>query len=515
MTPYFGKNHKHIVPDHFTLCTIIRAYHKFGNSNVQLPEISQGLEKILHAIDLETFRLEQTGCTVRYCLRTLDCWIQARRIPDVDYFYTIKDKLRILSNLEIERLISDAVALRPYSNSIQFDDIFNLLLAIHINADFLVSGKKDDILEFVDLHHKKSHFQDFSLQIHDIDSLSAWLTEQDFVNTITETVKVYTPQGEIIILPKNSTPIDFAYKIHTEMGHNCGKAIVNGQEVSLNYELQDWDKIEIIPCQTLGHPQLLWKNFVKTTKAKAKILQYHRQQNIQKGESLLRKEFGNRYILTGEVYESIAYQLKCSNVQQLLEKLGVGEITIDRVKYVYQKFIHKLEAKMDIEEIWVEENQSEILGLEINCEIFEISKCCSPFPQDVSDIIGILHQKKGRSCVAIHSKNCSNLINISLDKQLIIGWNCLSCTVSLTIHMRDRENILYHLLSILIREEVRYDVRSIKILPSEDPQQPKIAKCNVNLLIGSRAELDQIIGTLDVTPDILQIQIREIMPKKT
>ena len=81
--------------------------------------------------------------------------------------------------------------------------------------------------------------------------------------------------------------------------------------------------------------------------------------------------------------------------------------------------------------------------------------------------------------------------------------------------MRDRENILYHLLSILIREEVRYDVRSIKILPSEDPQQPKIAKCNVNLLIGSRAELDQIIGTLDVTPDILQIQIREIMPKKT
>ena len=60
MTPYFGKNHKHIVPDHFTLCTIIRAYHKFGNSNVQLPEISQGLEKILHAIDLETFRLEQT-----------------------------------------------------------------------------------------------------------------------------------------------------------------------------------------------------------------------------------------------------------------------------------------------------------------------------------------------------------------------------------------------------------------------------------------------------------------------
>ena len=52
MTPYFGKNHKHIVPDHFTLCTIIRAYHKFGNSNVQLPEISQGLEKILHAIDL-------------------------------------------------------------------------------------------------------------------------------------------------------------------------------------------------------------------------------------------------------------------------------------------------------------------------------------------------------------------------------------------------------------------------------------------------------------------------------
>ena len=124
-------------------------------------------------------------------------------------------------------------------------------------------------------------------------------------------------------------------------------------------------------------------------------------------------------------------------------------------------------------------------------------------------------KKKGRSCVAIHSQNSSNLINISLDKQLIIGWNCLSCTVSLTIHMRDRENILYHLLSILIREEVRYDVRSIKILPSEDPQQPKIAKCNVNLLIGSRAELDQIIGTLDVTPDILQIQIREIMPKKT
>lgn len=514
MTPYFGKNHKHIVPDHYILCEIILAYHEFGNSNVQFSEINQNLQKILNAIDLETLRLEQTGCTVRYCLRTLDCWIKDNQIPDVDYFYIIKDKLRILSNLEIERLISDANGLRPYPNSIRFDDIFDLLLAIHINADFLVSRKKDSILKFVNSHHKKPHFRDFSLQIHDINSLSEWLTEQDFVNTVTETVKVYTPKREIIILPKNSTPIDFAYKIHTEIGHKCGKAIVNGQEVSLNYELQDWDKIDIIPCKTLGYPQLLWKNFVKTPKAKAKILQYHRQQNIHKGESLLRKEFGNRYILTGEVYESIAYQLKCSNVQQLLEKLGAGVITIDEVKYVYQRYIDNLEAKMGIEEIWIEENQSEILGLEINCEIFEISKCCSPFPQDVSDIIGILNQKKGQNYITIHAKNCSNLINISSDKQLIIGWNCLSCTVSLTIRMRDRENILYHLLSILMKEEVRYDVRSIKIVPSEDPQQPKVAMCDINLLISSKAELEQIRGTLKRTSDILQVNIQEITPRK-
>lgn len=513
MTPYSNlKKSRHLVPDHHTLCELINYYHNcMDNPKDQRSETDKCLHTILDGIDVEVLRLEQTESSLRYCLRTLDVWIKQKKIPNRDYFETLKDKLRINQDVEIDRLMSETNSLRPYPDSLQFDDVFNLILAIHINADFLVTKKKDNIIKFIKSCNYHG-FQNISLEIHDLISLADWLSEEDFINSATPTVKVITPQGAIKILPEGSTPVDFAYKIHTEVGHSCKKAIVNGNEVPLDYQLQNWDRINIIKNNKSNSPKLEWTYFVKTETAKTKIQQYHRDKNIKRGEKIIKKEFGNRYILTGQFYQSIAYQLRLKNIQQLLEKLGKGEIDIDKVKIVYQHYIDYLETKVGLEEIIVEEVQPEILG--IDCQNFKVADCCYPFPEDTNDIIGVLNTKKGMDYLTIHAHNCSNLTKISQDKQFVIQWNCSSCTVSLKMLLKDREYLLYNVLNCLITEEIRYDLRSVKTLSSKDPTQPKTVNCIINVLISSKLQLEYIILTLKSIPDVLQIYIQEITPSR-
>ncbi|MDJ0583012.1 TGS domain-containing protein [Crocosphaera sp.] len=481
------------------------------NPKNQRSEIDECLHIILDGIDVEVLRLEQTETSIRYCLRTFDVWMKQKKIPKKDYFETLKDKLHIHQDVEIDRLMRETNSLRPYPDSLQFDDVFNLILAIHINADFLVTKKKDNLIKFINSCNYHG-FQNISLEIHDLISLAHWLSEEDFINAATPTVKVITPQGAIKILPEGSTPVDFAYKIHTEVGHSCKKAIVNGNEVPLDYQLQNWDRINIIKNNKSNSPKLEWTYFVKTLTAKTKIQQYHRDKNIKRGEKIIKREFGNRYIMTGQFYQSIAEQLRCKNIQQLLEKLGKGEIYIEQVKTIYQHQIDYLDAKVCLEEIIIEEGQPEILG--IDCQTFKVADCCYPFPEDTNDIIGVLNTKKGIDYLTIHDHNCSNLTKISQDKQFVIQWNCSSCTVSLKMLLKDREDMLYNVLNCLITEEIIYDLRSFKTLSSKEPTQQKTASCIINVLISSKIQLEHIINTLKILTDVLQIQIQEITPSR-
>jgi len=216
-----------------------------------------------------------------------------------------------------------------------------------------------------------------------------------------EEVFVFTPHGDLVVLPRGATPVDFAYYIHTEVGNRCAGAKVNGRIVPLNYKLRSGDQVEII---TSPHkrPNPDWLKFVVTSKAKTRIKHYLKQLEKERSLNAGKKLFDRMQESTGmsreELVEKLRSRLNFKSEEELLLALGSGKLSPN-------KLLTLLPSKKRVRtERLRTESSGEVSIDGLSGIMFERGKCCNPVPGD--EIYGVVTRGKG---MILHEKNCSNL----------------------------------------------------------------------------------------------------------
>ena len=238
-----------------------------------------------------------------------------------------------------------------------------------------------------------------------------------------DTIYVYTPKGDVIELPNGSTPIDFAYRVHSKIGDSMVGAIVNEQIVPLDYVLQDNDVIKINTNKT-STPSKSWLDIVYTSQAKNKIRAYfnkiEKAEYLKKGEEILTKEFRKKKIstsiLSGDNLDKILNDLHLANINDLYINIGIGKISINNI-------INTDDDKSEVllNKVIKDNNDTEHKGDIIVEGIDDIkvsrAKCCTPVPGD--EIVGYIQTGIG---VNIHKSNCPNIASIK-QRLISVRWN--------------------------------------------------------------------------------------------
>ena len=268
-------------------------------------------------------------------------------------------------------------------------------------------------------------------------------------------VFVFTPNGDVFDLPQNSTPVDFAYRIHTEVGHRTVGALINGRIAQLDTKLKNGDIVEILTSKQFM-PKIDWLNFVVTKNASSKIRQwfkkFNREDNIQIGRTNLEMELTktcfDELLKTG-VIEKAAKEMNYKTADDLYAALGYGETTIHKVLNVLKKY----EAPKTNEQLAKEKTQAQkkpsknkkndIIGLE--GLLWSLAKCCSPIPGE--PIVGVITRSKG---VSVHRLDCKCLYNIEPERMIDISWAQNAAKAAYLAHLRieclDRVGILRDIL---------------------------------------------------------------------
>ncbi len=305
----------------------------------------------------------------------------------------------------------------------------------------------------------------------------------DFMNALRvelypEEVYAFTPRGKVIALPRGATPIDFAYAIHTEVGHLCVGAKVNGRIVPLRYQIKNGDVIEILT--QVGHkPSKDWLALVQTTRARNKIKHVinadERSKAIEIGEKYLEREARRLSAplsrITEDEFQRVASEYGCGQAEDLYAALGYGRFS---ARQVLQKLLPGLEPAARTEPptkppeapVPAETGDLVIKVRGFNDLMIYRPKCCNPIPGD--EIVGYITRGKG---VAVHDVNCPNVRSLMYDaeRKIDVEWahrTSESFGVKVIIHSDDRPGILNSLTSILSREES--NIRTMEARADED-----------------------------------------------
>jgi len=252
------------------------------------------------------------------------------------------------------------------------------------------------------------------------------------VDLFPEEVYVFTPKGEVKEFPRGATPLDFAYSIHTDVGHKCSGAKVNGKIVPLKYELKNGDTLEIITSSN-QHPSIDWLKIVKTSRAKAKIRHWvktnQREQSISLGLEICEKEFKkyklnfSKHTKTGEL-KVIAEEFGLHDLDDLLAEVGYGKLSVKQI-------IHRLipQERLDtefteeaiLEKVTKKAGKKDGGGVKIRGVediMVRFGKCCNPLPGD--DIIGYITRGRG---VTVHLSNCPTILHSVSERTIDVEWD--------------------------------------------------------------------------------------------
>ena len=268
-------------------------------------------------------------------------------------------------------------------------------------------------------------------------------------------VFVFTPNGDVFDLPQGSTPVDFAYRIHTEVGHRTVGALINGRIAQLDTKLKNGDIVEILTSKQFM-PKIDWLNFVVTKSASSKIRQwfkkFNREDNIQLGknnlETELTKAVFDDYSKLG-IIDKTAREMNYKSADDLYAALGYGETTIHKVTNILKHY----DTQKTDEQISEQQNQAQnkksknkkndIIGLE--GLLWSLAKCCSPIPGE--PIVGVITRSKG---VSVHRLDCKCLYNVEPERIIDIKWANNISKSSYIAHLRieclDRVGLLRDIL---------------------------------------------------------------------
>ncbi len=309
---------------------------------------------------------------------------------------------------------------------------------------------------------------------HDLKQLVKLLQEVEDPNEFMESVRgelfepdVYalTPDGEVRELPRGSTPVDFAYSIHTAVGNRCVGAKVNGQIVSLKGELHNGDVVEILTAKN-QRPRRAWLQMVKTSRARTGIRQWLRREDKERalklGREICEKELRKNDVTLKKIIRSgqirlLLKKLCCNSLDDMLVKVGSGKITLGQLFKAFHPEQVRMEEKQQLHDEMLEKGQrveesrgkaTRREGIEvggIDDMMVKISRCCKPVPGD--DIIGFITTGAG---ISIHKDDCPNLLATDPQRRLPVHWSAEKGRlhqVELFIRAEDRKNILVDISS--------------------------------------------------------------------
>lgn len=309
------------------------------------------------------------------------------------------------------------------------------------------------------------HFEEKISWLRQLIDWQSSLNSEEFLSSLkddyfADQVFVYTPIGEIKAFPRGSTPLDFAYRIHTNVGHRCIGAKVNGKLVPLNYEMKNSDIVEIMVSKADKAPSLDWLNpdlgFVKTSHAREKIRAWYkkqeRTQNIERGRRVLERESKRLGIDMGNL-ENLAKTMEYGNIDDFLAALGSGVVTPHQVAAkVSGEPEETATAATKPAAAPAQHKGSSINVLGVGDLLTHLAPCCLPVPGD--DIIGYITRSHG---ITVHRKNCINIINEEEKERLIeVSWGDVEDVypVNIQVEAYDRVGLLRDITTVVAEEKV-------------------------------------------------------------
>ncbi len=351
-----------------------------------------------------------------------------------------------------------------------------------------------------------------------IRQLISWHTDVEDATEYVDTVKkdilgqevyILTPKGDVFTLPVDSTPIDFAYKIHSKIGDTCTGARVNDKIVPINYKLQNGDLVEIITAKN-AHPNLSWLNFVKTNQAKHKIKSWYKLQNKDRhlviGRQMLEENFGKegfeQFMQSAEL-KSVAERLNYKESEDLIASVGSGDTTVAQVmhklqgtKYGEQKDEDELEKLHKIKPRRAATRGDEAEIPELDGLLYNIAKCCMPIPGE--PVTGVISKGKG---ITIHRSSCHNLKQVEDDRIMQLNWNIKGEKVyptNVNIEVIDRVGIVKDILTLVADAGINISDVKVKERPTSNT-----ALLRMILNVRGQDELNKIMVTINNLSDVL------------
>lgn len=311
-------------------------------------------------------------------------------------------------------------------------------------------------------------------------------------------VYAFTPRGDIIDLPVGATPIDFAYNIHTEVGHRCRGAKVNGKLVSLDHKLATGDQVEILTAKR-GGPSRDWLNenleLVKTKRARAKIRRWFKQQerdqNVESGQEMIEREI-SRLDLGVEInFQELAETFRYEAPEDLFAAVGCGDISIGRVMNGLVTIIdgEPTGFPTHYETEFSRETSQDITVLGLKGLRNHLAGCCNPTPGD--EIVGYITRGRGAT---IHRRDCTNMLNINDKERLVeVSWGSPARTFPVPVEIKayDRDGLTKDIANVLSNNNISLSELRVDVDHSR-------GEAMFNLVLGVRnvSELRRILDLL-------------------
>lgn len=361
---------------------------------------------------------------------------------------------------------------------------------------------KNAALEMQNITEQKLQFYKSIIELNE-----EKMTNEDFVNRVKDEVLnnniyVYTPKGDVFELPNGSTPIDFAYRIHTQVGDKMTGAIVNNNMVNLSYELQNGDIVKILTNNNSKGPSREWLNIVKTTQAKSKIKAFFnkttREDYIESGKNLLEKELRRKKISSTEFLKpdnikEVLKSFKLDTIEDLYLNIGNNKFSVKTV--VKNKNEESNDQKKEVKLKVLDTDNDIVVGNTKNIQT-HIANCCLPIPGD--DIIGFITKGSG---ISIHRKNCLN-INDMDDRVISASWNTKiknKYYSDIVIYTNTKDNKIVDIVQTSASMNIQ--IESINLLNKSDKNI-----YSLEVIISSSDEMDKYLKELRKIQNVVEVE---------
>jgi len=339
---------------------------------------------------------------------------------------------------------------------------------------------------------------------------TAELVEQWRNDIVSDRIYVFTPEGHVIDLPSGSTPLDFAYKVHTEVGHSCRGAKINGRIVPLTYVLKTGDQVAILTSGP-ARPSRDWLNpdlsYTVTSRARAKITHWFklqdRDQNIEEGREIL-LEILKRLSLEKVPYEELAEKVNLTSAEDMFAAIGAGDLKPMQVAHMAQRMLEPKEHQLTLQlpagpAEATKSGDVHILG--VGNLLTQMAQCCKPLPGD--PIVGYITIGRG---VSIHRQDCMNILQLQSSEPnriIEVSWGDSELTypVEVIIDAYDRSGLLRDITILLANERV--NVNSVN---THLDKKLNTARLQLTIEVTALDSLARVLDRIRRLPNIMEVR---------